>query len=440
MECRFCLCSTPAESSVSIHSISHPLVQRILTCCQLDIEKYDCLPNVICLLCMNSLESLSSFRNTCIQNDKSRRPKSVECSSTKRKEIISNDLVFKNDISLNSLPNVYTSPASNVDSERELTVLKACDPNQKFHLTRNKNGAKYSKKCKKGVKSTEKKTFECEICLKSFPYKSFYLNHMKCHTKESHKCGICSKSLRSKLSFEEHMNCHLGIKAYQCKICSKSYSYRSYFLVHVKSHTEKKLYDCEFCSKTFSRRSTLATHVKSHTGEGLFKCDICLKSFIDKYRFTNHLKVHDGANAIYKCDVCMKILSSKYSLDCHMNIHNGIKPHKCEICSKSFTFKSNLQDHKQYHTGGKPFKCDLCMKAFTRKYSLRNHIKSHSEIKLKKNSSFENISIPSEEPQKVSWPEYSDIKREEIILDDLVWENEIGSLSNDDEHELAGLK
>ncbi|XP_077297103.1 uncharacterized protein LOC143918886 isoform X2 [Arctopsyche grandis] len=70
MECRLCLYSVPVESSVSIFDDAHPLVQRIWTCCRLQIEKGNGLPDKICLSCVNNLEMISSFRNACLESVK----------------------------------------------------------------------------------------------------------------------------------------------------------------------------------------------------------------------------------------------------------------------------------------------------------------------------------------------------------------------------------
>lgn len=110
----------------------------------LQIDNDDCLPDVICLLCKNSLELFSSFRNICIQNDKAQRLKLIECLNIKRKEIITDNLLRKNDISLNSSPIVYTSFADNADIERKLTALKECNSERNFHLIENKNDTKNS--------------------------------------------------------------------------------------------------------------------------------------------------------------------------------------------------------------------------------------------------------------------------------------------------------
>ncbi|XP_077298159.1 uncharacterized protein LOC143919629 isoform X2 [Arctopsyche grandis] len=75
MECRLCLGSAPAESSVSIFGDPHPerLEQRIRTCCQIFVKRGDGLPDTVCLSCKTNLELLISFRKACFRNNESSR-------------------------------------------------------------------------------------------------------------------------------------------------------------------------------------------------------------------------------------------------------------------------------------------------------------------------------------------------------------------------------
>ncbi|XP_077297381.1 uncharacterized protein LOC143919071 [Arctopsyche grandis] len=70
MECRLCLGSAPAESFVSIFGDPHPefLEQRIRTCCQIQVQRGDGLPDTVCLSCKTNLELLISFRKACFRS------------------------------------------------------------------------------------------------------------------------------------------------------------------------------------------------------------------------------------------------------------------------------------------------------------------------------------------------------------------------------------
>ncbi|XP_077302851.1 uncharacterized protein LOC143923177 [Arctopsyche grandis] len=212
MECRLCLRFTPPESSVSIHDGPHPLVRRILTCCQLQIERDDCLSNTICIPCKNNLELLSTFRNTCIQSDESQKLRLARYLNVKKEEIILDDLVWDDEIG---------SSVKDKGDEQKLCALR------------------------------------------------------KCLANKSYKCDICSKSLGSKYNLDEHLKSHHGIKShekshtktnpYKCDVCTRSFSRKFNLAGHLKLHSGEGLYKCDTCLKGFAFRYDMIRHLKCHT-------------------------------------------------------------------------------------------------------------------------------------------------------------------------------
>ncbi|XP_077294058.1 uncharacterized protein LOC143916716 isoform X2 [Arctopsyche grandis] len=114
MECRLCLCQQgPAGSFVSIHDDPHPpqrLVQRIWTCCQLRVRKGDHLPDTICLSCLNNLELLDTFRNSCFRNDTTSRLELDKCLKVKPEEVLLEDLIWEDELGADWPPNISSSP------------------------------------------------------------------------------------------------------------------------------------------------------------------------------------------------------------------------------------------------------------------------------------------------------------------------------------------
>ncbi|XP_077289044.1 uncharacterized protein LOC143913242 [Arctopsyche grandis] len=82
------------------------LVQRILACCQLQVNKDDLLPDTICLLCNNNLELLSNFRNMCIQNEETQKLRLPGILNIKNEETILDDLIWEDEVVIDSTSNV----------------------------------------------------------------------------------------------------------------------------------------------------------------------------------------------------------------------------------------------------------------------------------------------------------------------------------------------
>ncbi|XP_077287246.1 uncharacterized protein LOC143912012 [Arctopsyche grandis] len=227
MECRLCLCTVSAESSVSIHNDPHPLVQRIWTCCHLQVMKGDSLPDVMCLSCVKSLESLSSFRDICLKSDEISKLRLNDCPNIKPEEVILEDFIWEDAASCDN----KTKMVDDIGTPLTESLLpKTAD----------------------------------EIC--------------STHSESSHEINSLDSSL--------HV---LGLQltqqnrtAFECGVCLKSYRLKSSLVRHSKTHIEEKPFKCDICSKSFTRQYSLGVHLKTHTTEKLYYCDICLKSYTRK--------------------------------------------------------------------------------------------------------------------------------------------------------------
>ncbi|XP_077292630.1 uncharacterized protein LOC143915741 [Arctopsyche grandis] len=260
MECRLCLRSAPAETSVSIHNHPHPLVQCILTSYQSQANKDDMLPDTICFLCKNNLELLSNFKNTCIKSEETQKQKLAEILNIKTEEIILDDLIWEDEIGINSTSNVRR-PA--VDDE--INKLELNNPGKEFSEgVHSKQNAKKNSPILQGKPTREN------------PY----------------KCEMCSKSFVVKLSLVDHINHHKGIKPYRCEVCSKSFTSWHGLKRHKKTHIEEKRFRCEMCSKSFTAKPSLVEHMNLHKGIKPFQCDICSVSYSHSSTLRQHKYSH----------------------------------------------------------------------------------------------------------------------------------------------------
>ncbi|XP_077287242.1 uncharacterized protein LOC143912009 [Arctopsyche grandis] len=347
MECRLCLCSVSAESSVSIHDDPDPLVQRIWTCCHLQVMKGDSLPDVMCLSCVKSLVSLSSFRDICLKSDEMSKLRLNDCPKIKPEEVILEDLIWEDVTSSGN----RTKTVHDIETPPTESLLpKAADEICSTH---------------------SESSHEINSLDPSVPMFGLQLTQQN---RTPFECGVCLKSFTLKPSLVRHSRTHMGEKPFKCDICSKSFTRQYSLAVHLKSHTEKNPHKCNICLKIFTQKDDLVMHRKSHPIVQPFKCDICSKSFTRKYGLTIHSKSHTGNNP-YTCNVCLKTFPVKNYLRRHLESHSGDKPYKCDICLKTFAAETYLKQHSKSHSKDKLYQCDICLKSYTRRGNLpRYHV------------------------------------------------------------------
>uniref|UniRef100_A0A3B4US40 C2H2-type domain-containing protein n=1 Tax=Seriola dumerili TaxID=41447 RepID=A0A3B4US40_SERDU len=187
--------------------------------------------------------------------------------------------------------------------------------------------------------------------------------HCDTHTgKKSLKCDICGKTFQFKSKMIIHLRSHTGEKPYLCKSCGKSFSQKAHLNEHLKIHRDEKPYSCETCGKGLRTSKALLVHVRTHTGERPYLCKLCGKSFSQKSHLNEHLKTHRDEKP-YSCKTCGKGLRSRKALVIHMRIHTGEKPYSCHTCGKSF--KLVLVIHMRTHAVEKPYPCNTCGKIFS---------------------------------------------------------------------------
>ena len=147
---------------------------------------------------------------------------------------------------------------------------------------------------------TDKKTFKCEICSKTFKSKDIYILHAGLHSKKIHGneiCRICSKSFPSIDDIMIHMeNNHpenIKIQSentteisntstrFQCSYCPSNYAQKTSLNTHLKQKHEENwklkasskrsanTFQCPYCENKFSHKHNLKTHVKKKHEENL---------------------------------------------------------------------------------------------------------------------------------------------------------------------------
>ena len=192
-------------------------------------------------------------------------------------------------------------------------------------------------------------------------------------------CDICRKSFKFKSGMIAHRRFHTGEKIFECDICKKKFTQKADLVKHKRIHTGKKPHECDICDKSFNEKSSLANHKRIHTGEKPYACMLCLKSFsyncslslhyksdihLNKIK-SNNLNSSGNKNLVIDCGKSIKLKEIKEEINwegrgtessykTNSYITNTIhKQHSCDICGKLFSDKSMLDIHKYIHVGEK---------------------------------------------------------------------------------------
>lgn len=231
-----------------------------------------------------------------------------------------------------------------------------------------------------GTHEESKELHKCDNCDFESSFKLAYDKHIRSHSREEYRCELCNKTFPARTWFVEHKNFHTGERPFSCEECGKCFPYSRYLTAHKKSmhphcyFKEPELNECNICKKRYSHKNSLRLHMKSHTGENIYLCDICGKSLSSTDKLQLHKRIHTGYKP-YSCNICEKAFTKKDILTDHLRVHSGEKPFACETCGKCFSQRSPLTIHKRYHTGERPYVCHLCNKGFVSKGILGIHLK-----------------------------------------------------------------
>ena len=87
-------------------------------------------------------------------------------------------------------------------------------------------------------------------------------------------------------------------KSYQCEICLKSFGKSAHRRRHINTvHSNQRDHKCEYCEMDFKHKDHLTAHKKFKHGEYIeqkHKCDKCEKSYKSEVNLESHLRiVHD---------------------------------------------------------------------------------------------------------------------------------------------------
>ncbi|XP_013141783.1 PREDICTED: zinc finger protein 595-like [Papilio polytes] len=274
--------------------------------------------------------------------------------------------------------------------------------------------------------STEQPCFPCELCEKTFRWKTSLRKHLETHRIETGQkrkpyCETCRLSFTTTSNLQKHIKTSSKhqillkvrnlkdlpleenpekkkdrieeIKAsvnkqretFPCPQCDKKFQWRGNLARHMESHTARAKGDliCEPCNRTFSSKATYEQHMKvsmRHVSENDFKymCSECGKRFANKTRLRDHVDWDHLKNYVHKCTECQKVFKSHTSLYLHkQNVHEKDQAgHLCHHCGKAFPNQAKLRGHVSgLHAREAPYKCVSCSARFSWHSCLSRHVR-----------------------------------------------------------------
>ncbi|XP_013409384.1 zinc finger protein 287 [Lingula anatina] len=218
--------------------------------------------------------------------------------------------------------------------------------------------SKHVKACQKTRENgTEKKSYVCHLCGKSYPSANSLKKHEKCHISGSYFCQYCLKEFEFKCAAKAHEKTHAEANIYICKHCGKVCANKRSCRAHEKTHsaqaakkTQNKMsFLCQICGKSLQRKDSMKMHIRQHTGERPYQCQICFKSYVDTVHLKRHMLIHQSQH-LFKCNFCEKSFPRKDAYVSHMRVHTGEKPYKCSYCPEAFSHNVSRKAHEKVHS------------------------------------------------------------------------------------------
>ncbi|CAH1173540.1 unnamed protein product [Phaedon cochleariae] len=384
--CRLCLGFgelQPISESDIVNSF-HNLIN-------IEFTRDDKLPQNMCNVCLNLLETISTFIETCKSNDELLRMIVVKEQLLQENEYCDNDDEnFDND---EYFDDVKSECDKDYYFKQDLKEEIITEPDIEIDLSTDVSNC--CQNCGESFSSKEsllEHHNEIIICRPDdFGVAQAYINYLE-KSKGRRKKKVLGDGEPEYVNGKKLK----GIRQFLCNHCGKNYTRKNGLERHMLTHSGLKPFQCRECGKAFITKDILKTHMLTHLGIKEHKCKVCQKQFTQSSHLGYHMRRHSGEKP-HTCSFCAKAFLSSYHLERHKLMHTGVKPYRCEQCGKQFVRSTTLRDHLLIHSGEKPFQCQHCGKQFNRKQSLTNHVSMHGAAHARGDRPAERNFVNSEE-------------------------------------------
>ena len=140
----------------------------------------------------------------------------------------------------------------------------------------------------------KRKKIKCHMCSEIFKSQRAYNRHMTTsHPDVQYKCRYCGKCFKTYNGRFKHTMIHTGYR-FECDVCLKTFPFPSRYHEHMRRHSKKGMLPClhRGCGKKFTTRRAMKEHMKTHTDDVLFcHYEECADDK-DGFRTQNYLRQH----------------------------------------------------------------------------------------------------------------------------------------------------
>ncbi|VVC46097.1 Zinc finger C2H2-type,Zinc finger, AD-type,Zinc finger, RING/FYVE/PHD-type [Cinara cedri] len=384
--CRLCLRNDQPLQNIFLEMNMLENIQEITN---LSFSEEDSLPNSVCKLCIDQVNSFVEFRVRCKATDEWLRNEATV--DAKESENYTPEVIENKDILL-------------VESDQfEEQLIDDPDPVDDDQQIENEIELSH---CIVQTEGTMEEVMQITADAEILETNS-----------SDYQCTVCGKELLSAYTLGNHMRSHTGERPYGCSVCEKFFKTKSNLNEHYRVHnpelrwmktssrdipsitrvtvTSEDMLTCSYCSKVFTSLDALSAHERTHDDDELrqqqtlllqtpeemlqasvnavmtFTCEQCNKNFTSKSLLSAHISNNCCSNAAAAAAVGAVVNAAKRPTADHRH-------RQCPYCNKQFRSAVTLENHKRVHTREKPFGCDACPKVFRTKGNLLEHKRVHN--------------------------------------------------------------
>ncbi|XP_026807903.1 zinc finger protein 25-like isoform X2 [Rhopalosiphum maidis] len=398
--CRLCLRN---EQSLQNLFFEETLLENIQEVTNLHFNVEDSLPNSICKICIEQVNSFVEFRVRCKATDEWLRNEAV---------ILDND--NKDNIEIVEVVDIWNDGTSLEKKESIISQLCIENTDDKFCLCEDCGECfETTKQLTLHTKTHSSDHVKCNLCNEVIDNYSKFDSSLvkdeiilckKCknlnnidnlEVKNSYTeieggflCEKCQKVFKTLAGMLSHLRNYekkleIGSLSYQCHFCEEVFATIQQVWIHMKTHAPGEKIKCRHCEKCFKSYLTLVRHENKHEGTFNYVCSYCGRAFVTPYGRDRHEMTHNAAKDV-QCEKCTMTFYTRAEYNRHMRYHDNVRNFLCSFCGKRFFESAHKTIHERAHTGERPFACNFCGKKFMSKQKARRHQAIHSRHKNKK--------------------------------------------------------